>query len=326
MLATKGFKVLLVDADPQCNLTGMVLGFRGHDELDAFYLDHPTRNIKEALSPAFDAKPEMITAVDCVEIEDRPGLFLLPGHIAFAEYEVTLGIAQELSGSLPTLQNLPGAMSYLLEVTAEKYGAEYILVDMNPSLSSINQNLLMTSEYFLVPTSPDAFSLMALGSLQSVLPKWQAWADKASDLDILKNSVYPFRSPPAKFLGTIIQNYRKRQGEPAAAFRAWVEKIQTLTQTQLFPALDAVGMTLHPDTYELIELLPSYCLATIPDFNSLIAKSQDNQTPVFALSDAQLNETGVVLDQARANRDDFFGQFDRLSEKLVTATSHAAGA
>ena len=27
MLASKGKKVILVDTDPQCNLTGMVLGF-----------------------------------------------------------------------------------------------------------------------------------------------------------------------------------------------------------------------------------------------------------------------------------------------------------
>jgi cellulose biosynthesis protein BcsQ len=29
MLAQQGSQVVLVDADPQCNLTGMVLGYRG---------------------------------------------------------------------------------------------------------------------------------------------------------------------------------------------------------------------------------------------------------------------------------------------------------
>ena len=31
MLANKGKKVMLVDCDPQCNLTGMVLGLRGSE-------------------------------------------------------------------------------------------------------------------------------------------------------------------------------------------------------------------------------------------------------------------------------------------------------
>ncbi len=34
MLASKGKKVILVDTDPQCNLTGMVLGFSRKQELE----------------------------------------------------------------------------------------------------------------------------------------------------------------------------------------------------------------------------------------------------------------------------------------------------
>ena len=37
MLAKKGKRVIIVDCDPQCNLTGMVLGFKKSDEFDAIY-------------------------------------------------------------------------------------------------------------------------------------------------------------------------------------------------------------------------------------------------------------------------------------------------
>ena len=37
MLANKGKQVLLVDCDPQCNLTGMVLGFGGAEEFKVVY-------------------------------------------------------------------------------------------------------------------------------------------------------------------------------------------------------------------------------------------------------------------------------------------------
>jgi cellulose biosynthesis protein BcsQ len=45
MLAEQGHQVLLVDADPQCNLSSLILG----DDFDAYYLDEATRlqNIKE---------------------------------------------------------------------------------------------------------------------------------------------------------------------------------------------------------------------------------------------------------------------------------------
>jgi cellulose biosynthesis protein BcsQ len=147
MLASKGKRVILADTDPQCNLTGMVLGDDTEDDERRLQEIYDTAsNIKTGLAPAFESQPRAIEAVKCLQIKDRDGLFLLPGHVGLAEYEVTLGIAQELSGSIQTLRNLPGAITDLLEKTAAQYNADYILIDMSPSLGSINQNLLMTSE------------------------------------------------------------------------------------------------------------------------------------------------------------------------------------
>src|SRR5580692_5205212 len=83
MLAELGKKVILVDADPQCNLTGLLLGYKGPSELEKFYKSNPERNIKAALAPAFESRPYKIKAVDCVPIDSRPNLYLLPGHIGF---------------------------------------------------------------------------------------------------------------------------------------------------------------------------------------------------------------------------------------------------
>ena len=143
MLAAKGKTVILADADPQCNLTGLVLG-NEEDGFENWYELESERNVKAGLAPAFESLPRLIDPVNCYSVPERTGLFLLPGHIGLSEYEVTLGIAQELSASIQTLQNLPGAPSYLLDKTAEAYDADYVLIDMNPSLSSLNQNLLMT--------------------------------------------------------------------------------------------------------------------------------------------------------------------------------------
>jgi cellulose biosynthesis protein BcsQ len=76
MLAEKGNNVIIVDADSQCNLTNLMLG---EDLFEKFYIDHPERNIKSGLSPAFDAKPMMIEAVECVQRKENKRLFLLPG-------------------------------------------------------------------------------------------------------------------------------------------------------------------------------------------------------------------------------------------------------
>jgi cellulose biosynthesis protein BcsQ len=97
MLGNLGKRVVMADFDPQCNLTGMVLGYQGVDDLENTYRSDPPNNVKDALAPAFESKPKQIVGADCVDLSSNPNLFLLPGHIGLAEYETTLGIAQELS-------------------------------------------------------------------------------------------------------------------------------------------------------------------------------------------------------------------------------------
>ena len=330
MLTEKGKRVILVDADPQCNLTGLVMGYEGADDIESLIENlyeggklhdnqETARDLKSGLAPAFESRPVPLEAVECFSVEQREGLFLLPGNIELSEYEVTLGIAQELSGSIQTLQNLPGSISALIERTSKKYEADYVLIDMNPSLSSVNQNLLMTSDFFLVPASPDHFSVMAINSLVKVIPHWLEWSKRASSLHILRDAVYPFPEVTPKFLGTIVQNYRPRKGAPASAFQKWIDKINELVSDKLAPKFRELGMMLPDDSY-CQQYLENYCLASIPDFNSLIARSQETQTPVFALSNEQIGQTGSVLDTAGQSRDSFKKIFSELGDKVIGLT------
>lgn len=321
MLAKKGKRVLLVDADPQCNLTGMILGYRGATALEDFYLKEPNRNISSALAPAFESRPQLIEGVKGVEVSGCNGLFLLPGNIRLAEYEVTLGIAQELSSSIQTLQNLPGAIAFLLERTAILNKVDYVLIDMSPSLSSINQNLLMTSHYFIVPTNPDYFSVMAIDSLANFLPAWWKWAERAQHMPLLREATYPFPEVTPKLLGTIIQKYRPRSGSPTAAFQKWVNEINEAVEDRLVPALQPLNMLLPRVRYRGAGIKANLCLAQIADFNSLIARSQERQTPVFALTAAQLGQQGIVLEQTEKSRDEFHGVISKLADKVLTLSS-----
>lgn len=321
MLAEKGKRVVLIDTDPQCNLTGLILG----DVLDSFYTNYPSRNIYAALAPAFLSQPREITAVDCVEVAGRNGLFLLPGHVNLSEYEVTLGIAQELVGSIQTLKNLPGAFNYLVSKIAEANNADFILIDMSPSLGSLNQNVLTSSDAFLVPTSPDYFSLMAIDSLSTILPRWAEWAKKAHASETLKSAAYPFRDFRLKFFGTVVQKFRPRLGGATVGFQSWIDKINGAVRDKLFNQLHAYQMTLPDQAYRDAGNSPadSYCLAQIPDFNTLVATSQSNKTPVFALSDKMFGHVGKVLEQDQIKRDQFHGLFSELADRVIALSANA---
>ncbi|RYH22004.1 MAG: hypothetical protein EON54_25375 [Alcaligenaceae bacterium] len=322
MMATKGKRVILADFDPQCNLTGMVMGFKGIDDLAAIYSGTPPNNVKDGLAPAFESQPRPIGPVECVDVPGNANLFLMPGHIGLAEYETTLGIAQELSGSLLALRNLPGAPRYLLDETANKYQADYVLVDMSPSLGPLNQNLLTTSDFFIVPLHPDYFSSMALSSLAKTLPRWKAWADTAFAIDALSKADYPFPQPHSQFLGAVVQKYRPRNGRASKAFQHWIDQLVEGLRTTLTPALEQAKLLDLPSYKSKIGREPWNPLLEVQDFNSLIALSQEHQVPVYALTQEHVdNQRGAVWEQMQANMDMFRAAFDECAERVFALTS-----
>jgi cellulose biosynthesis protein BcsQ len=321
MMALKGKRVLLADFDPQCNLTGMVMGFKGVDDLAAIYAGTPPNNIKDGLAPAFESQPRQIVPVECVEVEGNDRLLLLPGHIGLAEYETTLGIAQELSGSLLALRNLPGSIRFLLDHTADKYKADYVLVDMSPSLGPLNQNLLTTSDYFLVPLHPDYFSSMALSSLAKVLPRWRSWASTAFEIDALKAADYPFPEPKISFIGAAVQKYRPRLGHASKAFQRWIDQLTDGLRDTLVPALEAVGMVDRKRFVDRLGVEPWRPLLEVADFNSLIALSQEHQVPVYALTSKQTGQAGAVWDQTVESMGVYERAFSDCAEKVFVLTA-----
>jgi len=316
MLAERGHTVLLVDADPQCNLTGMVLDLSEADALETFYAENPQRNLKDALEPAFASRPKPLEPVDCLPVGGQDRLYLIPGHVGLAEDEVSLGIAQQLSESVQALKNLPGSFAHLFQITAEAYDADFVLVDLSPGLGSINQNLVATSDFFVVPASPDVFSVMAIDSLARIVPRWMAWARSAAQLDALSNADYPFPEPRLKFLGMIVQRYRLKGGEPTEAFRGYFDELDNAIKDTLIPAFQAADLLFEDDEYAEAGLEGALRLASISDFNTLIANSQQARKPVFALSQDDVQRRGYVWQTQKQSIDTFRETFEELAGRV----------
>ena len=70
--------------------------------------------------------------------------------------------------------------------------------------------------------------------------------------------------------------------------------------------------------------IESHCLITIPDFNTLVAKSQTFQTPVFELNEKQIALTGPVLVQTMESRNRFRQLFSDLADKVIGLTTDAS--
>lgn len=325
-LAERGRNVLLVDADPQCNLTGLVLGYSGETELENFYKSNAGQTLADGLRPAFESRPEPLQPLRPFSVPTRPGLSIVPGHIDIAEYETTLGIAQELSGSIYALRNVPGSIIHLLKITADSVGADYIFVDLSPGLGPLNQNLVSVADWFVVPVKPDYFSLMALDSLGRVLPRWRRWAEQAAQLDALRDATYTFPIPQGKLLGTVMQNFTIKRGKPSKAFQEWIDRINNRMDGSVVPTLRKAGMALPEQIYQEAGLEEGHALAVIANFQSLVAKSQKARTPVFALSDSQLAAGGTMLANYQKMRARFEDGFVQLADRVEAVTAHGPAA
>jgi cellulose biosynthesis protein BcsQ len=293
------------------------------DDFDQYYSQDHTKhqNLMDGVRFAFEGKPQPISHVDTVRNPLNPNLHLLPGHQNLSDFDAALTFAQTSSNAITTLQNLPGAFSELLRLTEEHYGIEFTLVDMNPSLSAINQNLFISSHGFVLPTNPDPFSIMAIQTLARVLPRWVQWV-KAME-SAFSGSAYPLPNHTPKFVGQIIQRFNIRRGRAARPYRDNIAEIKRAVLDTLIPSIQPAGMLFPIETYEEVYGQGDFTIAEIPDFQSLLPKAHAAGVPVFALSNEQIGETGPVLEQMASKRDSFRVLFERVVQTVVRLMDHA---
>lgn len=251
-LAKQGKRVLLVDCNPGCRLTSMVIGLNNAGDVDSILgtRDGLPLNIVEGLRPVFEMQPIPLKPALLTPVVGNDGLFLLPGHVALAEYEEHLGLAQDLGSTSDRLSNFPGAVHHLLAKTASASEIDYIVIDTPPAMGSLKQNIFSVSDYFVAVVSSDDFSEAAIQSLSRVLPKWRKWSERASRHKPFRKAEYPFPSICPKFLGHIGDEMRPRGAHakgakvPAPDFA-----LSDSMRKTLIPALDEAGMMLPKDEY-----------------------------------------------------------------------------
>lgn len=331
-LADQGKKVLIVDLDPQCNLTGLVLGFSAVDEelMGSFYLNRENLTLQPIVDALIDGiPPDSFIASNKGRVlqTKNENLFLLPGHLNIADLDSQISVALKIASGIPATKNIPGGLPKVLQQVAVKIGADYILYDLSPNVGGLNEVMLMSSDYFIVPASPDYFCLQAINSLSKNITKWYAEIEQFKKTHGFEDRLFPIGNSP-QFLGTIQQRYRPRNERPSLSFQGWIDKIRASINQSFVPALQTIGCATErrhiEDVLNGTDLQP-YDLAHIADFNSLIAISQKLSKPVFALTDSEIKEHGKVFGHAEntmvESRDKFDATFRDLALRILKLTN-----
>lgn len=330
-LARLGYQVLMVDLDSQANLTGLVLGYSAidDDKMDAFYASRANLTMKpivEALINGIAPAEFMKTDVGQVLQTGHENLKLLPGHLDTADLDSQISVSLKIASGIPATRNIPGNLPMMLQEVAKKENADYVIYDLSPNVGGLNEVILMSSDFFIVPTSPDYFCLQAIGSLEKNITKWHKEISRFKEDNKFDTRAFPIRNAP-KFLGAIQQRYRPRNEKPSISFQAWIDKIRAAIDSKLVPSLKKIDCVIDKNEVQktLKGDLKAYDLAHVPDFNSLIAISQQLAKPIFALTDGEIKITGRVFGHAEetmiASRDNFDKIFNELGERIVALTN-----
>ena len=162
-------RILVVDADPQCNLSQYVLN---DSEFDDFYQSEINREtIYSIIQPLSIGKgySEKLP----VKKSNSFGFDLIVGdpRLALKEDLLAQDWRDAKAGGTRGLRTT-FIFSDLIEKSKENY--DFVLFDMGPSLGAINRSILLAADYFIVPMSIDIFSIWAVRNIGEALKVWQA--------------------------------------------------------------------------------------------------------------------------------------------------------
>lgn len=293
-------KVLLIDADPQCNLTEFVLG-----QEDSEF----NENIYSFLMPYIQPEPgKGLPEINHLKQKDT-NLEILPGSIQFAELEsrISLSIA-----GIPGLQNIPTAFYNAIREIGKDF--DYVLFDMSPSLSATNQLILMISDYFLTPVNPSIFSIQAIKNLSTI---YRGWNRDLSKFDFWDQKKLP------QYLGMVFQNYRpySRKGEEnTTSAKRFEERAKELNEcaNNLAKDLNGFDMAISKEVFEAsFEHSSPFEIAKIPDYNQLAVCAEKENLPVIALDNKILQKYKLATPQYIEKLEDFQLTSNYIAEGLI---------
>ena len=174
LLADKGCRVLLIDADPQMNLTAAMYGLSTTVEYSTDDCSKWSENIQRyiSLSEYLDVnlKGQPASEKEKFNFSSKKNN---DGCVDLISGSINLSVDEaELYGIIKNRNTFTENIPYKFEQSIRKQKGDYdfILIDTSPSASSIiNALIMMSTDYFITPVSPSFFSLQAIDNLSSIV-------------------------------------------------------------------------------------------------------------------------------------------------------------
>ncbi len=296
--ADLGKRVLMVDLDPQSNLTAMCVD---EERMEQLWVDDEMqrKSMRGAVQPIIDGIGDIQTAHQ-EALHAR--LALVPGDIRLSEFE------QKLSDAWPRCMDrdpasfrVASSFHRVVQASATAFDAELVLIDVGPNLGAINRSALIAADHVATPLGADLFSIQGLRNLGPTLHRWrEEWRER-----LAKNPVPDLLLPSGsiKPLGYVVMQPNLYGGQVTRAYDRWLRNI---------PAEYAESVLRQPRPTNLTIENDPCCLAVLKHYRSLMPIAQTARKPIFKLTAAD----GAIGAHAQAAKQ-VGGEFRELARKLT---------
>ncbi len=307
LLERQGKIVLLVDLDSQCNLSAYSLS---DNDLERSWKAARGNSIWIAVEPVYQGigniRQRQPTQPNFLNYRN---LYLIPGDVLLSYYEDILGDSWSSAkgGSEPALRVQSAIYRYILWC-AEKVSADVVMLDLGPNLGALNRAVLAASDYFIVPMSPDLFSIRGTENLGNKLVLWRKeWNQCQTAWEGNESLKLPQGKPV--FLGYVMQQHNLRQNSEEGMTKGW----------SIFG--NRVEKAVHKNIVEKLKPLDqvhdwgdgNWNIGKVPNLHSLVPYSLEARKPVFDCG-ADDGLKGAHITRARDSKQ----HFESIVNQLLT--------
>jgi cellulose biosynthesis protein BcsQ len=292
-LGELGKKVLLVDSDPQCNLSTYLFDDDTVDTLLDESDGDDGKTVWSAVKPISEGSTGVLKPIKAMRT-DIENCYVIPGDLRLSEFELELNTfwSEAKDGKLKGFLGTT-ALSRLVDDNARSVDADFVFYDTGPNIGPLNRAILLDCDHFIVPAACDAFSTRALKTLGKTLTGWIKRWDKVLNDELPEGAPLLLGKPV--MLGYILQGFKMYGGgmaRPAAKYRARFEK---RLPPDLLTPLRAIEARLAPATSS------SARLGEVKNFTSLVQQSLEQRVPlwrVFGGATYQLEDARDMFSEA----------------------------
>lgn len=295
-------KVLIVDADPQCNATQSLFSDKVIDDI---YDRKNSFTIYSVVQPLSVGKG--YTKDVEVKKSEEFGVDIIVGdpRLSLTEDLLAKDWGTAISGDTRGLRT-----TFLFSQLLSKLrDYDYVFFDVGPSLGSINRAVLIGCDYFISPMSIDIFSLKAIENISVSIDLWKKKLDLGLQHNTDPDDLPDFHEWRIKFAGYITHQYIAKmdgRGERRAvnAYEKIMKRVPKIVQDEFVDKLQS--------NYSDLD----YELGSVPNLHSLIPMSQTSRKPIFELK-ARDGVVGAHFTKVRDAFQIFSGIAERLHENLL---------